>query len=158
MDDTTSDEDSDDDYSFEESDESSHDSIIDEMFEEENLCDNCIREGSKTLIDEYGSLYQLEFTLASRDEIRKRRKFKFVKSTNNTNERWYCLCHDCHSHLVTLDDSKEANEARYIFPSFIWSILSDVDLQCHYGLFLWEFIPKPWHYWWLNSARSFDCF
>ena len=43
MDYNTTEEDSDDDYSFEESNESSHDSIIDEMIEEEYICNNCMR-------------------------------------------------------------------------------------------------------------------
>ena len=59
---------------------------------------------------------------------------------------------------MAIDDSNQANESRYSFPGFIWSVLSDDKLQQHYGLSLWEFIPKPWRYWWLDSARSFECF
>ena len=151
MDYNTTEEDSDDDYSFEESNESSHDSIIDEIFEEEYICNNCMRESSQSLVDEFGDLYELDFILASSSSVRKKRKFKFVTATQSTREQWYSLCHECHNHLVVIDDSKEANESRYAFPGFIWSVLSDVKLQRLYGLSLWE-------YWWLDSTRSFDCF
>ena len=90
-------------------------------------------------------------------EVHSRRRFKFVRSTNDEdNTVDLFLCQECAIHL-TLETSKANmkiyNSATNTWPGFVWSIFIDVSLMDKYNTRLWQMIPQTWRYWWIDSAR-----
>ena len=121
---------------------------------EEDFCDNCRRCNIETEID--GILEQeLKMTLhlTQSSSIQKRRRSKHI-ATSNDEDIPLKLCSQRNIHL-TCENLKEANKFEFMWPGFIWYFLTDKGLQREYSaLFLWQFIPKVWRYWWLQKFRS----
>ena len=90
-------------------------------------------------------------------EIQKRRRFKFIRSSNDEdNAINLLLCQECSLHL-TLETSKVNakvyNSAKNSWPGFIWSVFADVSLIVKYDTRIWQMIPQTWRYWWINSVQ-----
>ena len=94
-------------------------------------------------------------------DVYKTRKFKFVRSTNDhSNAVDLLLCKQCVSHL-TMEPKDKKKDKTYDFPqntwpAFIWSLLSDDALIQTYHSRIWQLIPQPWRYWWIDNAIA--CF
>lgn len=142
----TDDEDTDDD------DEDEDEDAVD--VEELSQCDNCHR-CQYIRNDTIMNSYNLTLHSHERNVIKKRQAFRFVNcSTTRTDN--VILCHECSCYLT--DNTREAKEYKNIWPSFIWYIINNKDVQHVYGIDTWKFIPKEWRYWWLSSISDIFCF
>ena len=86
------------------------------------------------------------------------RKFKFVQSTNDeSNTVDFVFCRECHNHLTTYPTRRKKfqsyNYPKNTWPGFIWSMLSDEMLIRKYQCRIWQLIPRPWRYWWIDDAN-----
>ena len=129
--------------------------------EEENrrpefeYCENCLRRHSDDLVLRFGPIYSLSFTRRCNQDLRTRKKFKFSPRDESSNE--FLLCQDCDAFLVTEENRKEATSAKYTWPSFIISTLTNDKVISIYGTKTWQLIPKQWRYWWSDILPYINC-
>lgn len=65
------------------------------------------------------------------------------------------MCTQC-AHVCCMEHFK--TNALFAWPSFIWNVLKNADVQNKFGKELWQLIPLRWRGWWLRVVRTFDCF
>ena len=46
----------------------------------------------------------------------------------------------------------------YKWPSYIWYLLQDSEIQLVYGSKMWKLIPYKWREWWIEPTKQFECF
>ena len=83
-------------------------------------------------------------------------KFRFVKCSTNSVEE-VLLCNEC-SFYLTENNTKEATQYKYMWPSFMWSLLNDENIHAVYGSEAWKFIPKQWRVWWIHAIDDILAF
>lgn len=119
-------------------------------------CANCRRKQSRVYVNEDGidSRYTIHFTMYQTNQIKQKRRFKFCQShRTETNACNIILCDECSVHL-THDDTAIANQSKFSWPGFIWSVLENKEIHKTYGNYVWKFIPIQWRYWWLSSLHQ----
>ena len=119
-----------------------------------HTCANCHRSQSNYLVQKYteDSVFCMTFFEHTSDEIKMRRKFRFVqRSTANISV--YKLCKECSYFLVQEADSVDAKDSKYTWPSFVWNLLNDINVQNIYGDRIWRFLPSQWRHWWIVSIH-----
>lgn len=92
---------------------------------------------------------ELPLTFCSYNNIKNNKHFKHIPRRNNNH---VALCHECHTYLTTqeLEEPKD-----FMWPSYIWYLLSDDEIHSKYGSYIWRFIPMEWRVWWLESCRTY---
>jgi hypothetical protein len=115
-------------------------------------CNNCFRRQSIDLINEFGLIYEITFFFTTSDQIRSRNLFRYVQKSNQDVVQ-YCLCSECADYLLG-ENNKEAQKMKNTWPSFVWSTLQNLNVRSKYNSKIWQFIPKPWRFWWLDSLRE----
>ena len=106
--------------------------VIESTIDEPLYCDNCRRSQHPFLFEKYSDKPSLPYELSFQNNttlyINSRRKFRFIKSTQNENHATdVCICTECSNHLFS-DDLKQANLQSNTWPGFIWGILTDEDI------------------------------
>ena len=79
-----------------------------------------------------------------------RQKFRNVTSTQ-LDSGTVLLCSQREAYLMETD-SIVANTYENMWPSFIWSLFINKDVQEHHGAKIWKFIPQTFRYWWINEV------
>ena len=74
-----------------------------------------------------------------------KKKFKFFES--NGNKTHIMFCRNCKQ----LFESGNKVTYKIVWPSFMWSFLSDRTLQENYGNRLLSILPSKWRYWWAHN-------
>ena len=95
------------------------------------FCCNCRRRN----YNHTESVYKIEFNVIGSD-IMKRRKFKLFM-TSNTTRTEHMICTQCELYLT--HDSKDIVE-RNAWPSFLWKLMTDENVQEIYGAKIWALI------------------
>ena len=92
--------------------------------------------------------------------MKKRRKFKFVHSSNTeVGSSSIVLCKQCSIHLTSQTRTRKKDKIYDLscntWPGFFWYFLTHPDLHQFYGMKLWQFIPYTWRYWWLDEVALY---
>jgi hypothetical protein len=116
-----------------------------------SLCENCHRMNSNHHSGQNDEPYRINFSEHASDTIR-RRKFKNIR-ISSSHVSICTLCTECKNHLTT-NDNKEASKDENIWPSFIWTLLSNSRIHGIYGRMIWKFIPTKWRHWWINELKA----
>ena len=84
-----------------------------------------------------------------------KRKFRFFsfKTQNNHNEAIH-LCYECYNHFS--ENNTRSTKLRYdpLWPSFVWSLLSNEKIQSIYGIKFWQLLCPKIRRWWLHSVTE----
>ena len=113
-------------------------------------CENFLRKQNQHLISTFGEKYTLHFVERSVRELRRFNKFKFAPRDDINIVH---LCQECDAFLVTEENKTKAKEAKYTWPSFILSVLTNSNVASVYGIKVWQLIPTPWRYWWVDTIH-----
>lgn len=97
-----------------------------------NYCENCLRTQNQFLTNIHGGIYKLEFVMRSSDVIKRRKKFKIVKSST-ADVKEVLLCKECDNYLVNDIDKKIAKSSVNTWPSFICAVLLNPQVIENYG-------------------------
>ena len=73
------------------------------------FCENCLQKQNSYIINKFGNIYHLDFTLFCSDNIAKRRKFRRVKFKSGDDAYSFYLCKECSNYLNPNINCKEAN-------------------------------------------------
>ena len=92
----------------------------------------------------------MTFCQHTTEDIRKQRTFKSF-DTNETEDD-ITLCKEYSNHL-TREDKETYNNVSNVWPGFMWSLLSNANVQKAYGRRIWSFIPELWRYWWIGECK-----
>jgi len=113
-----------------------------------NQCANCKRCNK----DGLHPRYILNFTTINSSNIRSQAKFKHIAASSGARQCDYILCNECNEYLV-----ENTNHQRYIWPSFLWNILSKGNKSAfdggykYYSIYsgehLWSLIPQSMRLW-----------
>ena len=84
-----------------------------------------------------------------------------MESTNDeSNAIDLVVCKECYNHLTMEPKKRKKNQTynlpKNTWPGFIWSMFSDEKLIGKYQSRIWQLIPSPWRYWWVDAANQ--CF
>ena len=102
-----------------------------------DICENCQRAQVNDIT------YKIKFQYDhQRNSLIRRKKFRFVECSKST--EYVILCDECAKYLT----QKNGNIYKNMWPSFIWYVISNVQLNTIYGLSIWKFIPESWRNWW----------
>ena len=122
-----------------------------------NRCDNCKRCNK----DGLHARYILNFTTISSTNIRSQAKFKHITASSGARQCNYILCNECKEYLV-----ENKNHEKYIWPSFLWNILSmgnksvfNGEYKYHViygGEHLWSLIPQSMRLWWIDAVKNIN--
>ena len=121
----------------------------------DRYCENCLRKQSQHLEEKFSAIYTIEFILRRSDEISQRTKFRRIRSSSS-HIRTFWLCKECDCYLVSELDNKKASSSINMWPSFIWSTLTNIKVIDTYGYTVWKLIPTPWRYWWIDNIHLFQ--
>ena len=94
-------------------------------------CSNCKRRNYEKI-----SSYEISFSLYPRNQLKQRKKFRFVTCSRLSIEL-VSLCSECAKYLLNEDGLSYAN----MWPSFLWYFLSNEEVHQLYGNQKWKFIP-----------------
>ena len=72
----------------------------------------------------------MNFQVHQRKEIKDRRKFRFIRVSNTEDQ--IVLCSEC-TVFLTDNNKKKAKKYEYIWPSFIWSFITNSQVQEYYN-------------------------
>ena len=97
-----------------------------------------------------GRLEELLLHLVDCKHVRTRKKFCTIRVTELCRLEEVFLCMECKQFL---DDGITQTIAN-IWPTFIWKMLTNVDLFRVHGIYLWAFVPGGWHHWWMDTAGA----
>ena len=97
----------------------------------------------------------LTFVVEEKERLCKRIKFRTFKWPD-VDDR-VTLCEPCHGYFTTEDDVK-AKSAMNVWPSFMYNLLLDKDIQSVYGMDIWRYFPMNWRRWWIRSIPVVECF
>lgn len=78
----------------------------------------------------------------------KRKTYKYIDRPSSSDGD-VILCTECTTYLTTEDSSDDVS-----WPSYIWYLIQNEDIQQNYGEDIWRFIPITWRTWWLDSVKS----
>ena len=101
-------------------------------------CDNCKRCNK----DGLHARYILNFTTISSTNIRSQAKFKHITASSGARQCNYILCNECKEYLV-----ENKNHEKYIWPSFLWNILSMGNKSVFNGEYKYHDIYGGEHLW-----------
>jgi hypothetical protein len=119
-----------------------------------NYCENCLRTQNQFLTNIHGGIYKLEFVMRSSDVIKRRKKFKIVKSST-ADVKEVLLCKECDNYLVNDIDKKIAKSSVNTWPSFICAVLLNPQVIENCGNAVWKMIPNVWRHWWLDKISKY---
>ena len=94
----------------------------------------------------------ITFIQVKKVDINRRYKFRNFSLTGDK-DQLLTTCSQCHKYL-TLDNSKVADQPKYVWPSFFWNLLANKEVQKHYGPYSWKILPITWRRWWLKSIEQ----
>ena len=110
------------------------------------ICRNCFRE-EKQIGD---PVYHVALQAVCKDELSCAGKWKsFVKADIPRGETHVLLCRECRSLLDKDADVKQ--DWCYIWPVYIWLLISNDKMIQKYGADVVRFIPKEWHVYWATA-------
>jgi len=120
-----------------------------------STCENCYRS------NQHINSQNIAFETISRDRINNHARFRqsSIKPCINRSNvsvssiQSYMLCHECTVHLTSLS-YHEANNEKYSWPGFVWSILTNPEVHREYASTIWHFIPQQWRPWWIYSVKE----
>ena len=110
-------------------------------------CENCQRR----VVNETSNFYSLSLVRRSSDCLR-RRKFKHVTVPTDYTTQIH-LCYQCDSYL-TSDQNDVSSNMELAWPSYVWYLFKDKDIQRSYGPIIWRYIPTTWRHWWIESVKE----
>ena len=105
-------------------------------------CQNCRRKQPCGENSEY-TPYMLRFLWHPQNILIKRRHFRFVR-IDDSSEELVGLCLECSEYLSNHD--KKGRSFEYLWPSFVWTLLTDKAVLEVYGKDIWRFVPVKWRY------------
>ena len=109
-------------------------------------CENCKRK----VVNSQTSFYNLNLVNRS-SACLKRRKFKHVRCPSNPIRLFLCL--QCDRYLLS-DEINTSCNMEWAWPSYVWYILSNKDVQLKYQSQIWKYIPRAWRPWWTESVKD----
>ena len=80
----------------------------------------------------------VDFCSEKKERLCKRIKFRTFKWPD-VDDR-VTLCEPCHGYFTT-EDNVEAKSAMNVWPSFMYNLLLDKDIQSVYGKEIWRYFP-----------------
>ena len=87
-------------------------------------------------------LHQVE-----RTEVNRKRKFRFFNN-RNTRQHYLHFCDECFHYFT---EGSETSKYKFMWPSFIWSMLTNEKLRQSYGTKIWQLLPNTLREWWFYS-------
>ena len=127
-------------------DQSNNDESICEYQFEVYFCHNCNRD------NQIEDLPLFEIELSS---LNRRRKFRFLSKKERNNQNDYIhLCKECLNHFSEKTTRSTKLRYDYLWPSFIWSLLTNTKIQSIYGTKIWQFLCPKMRRWWLHSVSE----
>ena len=109
-------------------------------------CENCKRK----VVNSQTPFYNLNLVNRS-SACLKRRKFKHVRCPSNPIRLFLCL--QCDRYLLS-DEINTSCNMEWAWPSYVWYILSNKDVQLKYQSQIWKYIPRAWRPWWTESVKD----
>ena len=136
------------------------DEVVDEddgEVEEVDCCVNCWRHQITSYKHNVISDDEdwLTFVVEEKERMCKRIKFRTFKWPD-VDDR-VTLCEPCHGYFTTEYDV-EAESAMNVWPSFMYNMLLDKDIQSVYGMDIWRYFSMNWRRWWIRSIPVVECF
>ena len=116
-------------------------------------CMRCSRGGDPARCD-------LKLRHVNIDQAARRRKFILVTTSqfnahvNADGVAKLTFCQECAEYLNAPVTKALNTNWQYVWPAFVWSLLSSTTVYKKKGDIVWSVIPRNWRAWWMNSLKK----